>query len=198
MKKNLKPQKFIVDNGIVLATSTLGEADKILTIFTKNYGKLEILAKNIKKFDSRRAPAGNILCYSRFSATNNKVCTLSEIVGISQFPKIKSNLEKLSQAFIAAEVLNLITPVGVPNQVIFTAFLTFLQKLERVKSLHEMKVLRAAFCVKLLTEAGWLGKDFKIKNFQKFSVLDNFLTSKFENITQKRLKSVEFANLVVR
>ena len=188
--------KFIKDEGIVLAALTLGEADKILTIFTKDYGKLEILAKNIKKIGSRRAPACDTLSYSKFAITKNKVDHLTEVINISQFPKIKSSLTKLSQVFIAAEVLNLITPVGVPNSTIFDAFLDFLLKLSEATNLHEAKVVRAAFQVKLLTEAGWLGKDFQISNFAKFSNLDQFLTAKFESISGKRLKSAEFAKQV--
>lgn len=196
MSQISRPAKFICDEGIVLATSTFGEADKILTIFTKEYGKLEILAKNIKKLDSRRAPACDILSYSKFATTKNKVCHLSEVSGISQFPKIKTNLEKLSQAFIVLEVLNLLIPVGVPNLAIFSALLAFLQKLEKASNLHEAKVGRAAFCLKLLTDAGWLGKDFKINQFPKFASLDQFLVSKFETIAQKKLKSYEFAKYV--
>lgn len=196
MSQNLKPGKFITDEGIILATSSLGEADKTLTIFTKNYGKLEILAKNIKKLGSRRSPACDTLCYSKFAITRNKVDALSEVLGISQFAQIKANLEKLSQAFIALEVLNLVTPVEVPNSNIFSALLRFLQKLTKAANLHEAKVARAAFCIKLLTDAGWLGKDFKIANFSKFSNLDQFLTSKFEGILQKKLKSTEFAMIV--
>lgn len=188
--------KFIKDEGIVLTTSSLGEADKILTIFTRNLGKLEILAKNIKKIGSRRAPACDILSYSKFAITKNKVDSLSEVVNISQLPKIKADLIKLSQAFIAAEVLNLVTPVGVPNLAIFDAFLDFLAKLSKATDFHAAKVARAAFQVKLLTEAGWLGRDFKITNFAKFSNLDQFLTAKFESIFQKRLKSTEFAKEV--
>lgn len=195
---NRQKARYFNDEGVVLVAQTLGEADKILTIFTKEYGKLEILAKNIKKMGSRRAPACDILSYSKFAITKNKVDSLSEVVNISQLPKIKADLIKLSQAFIAAEVLNLITPVGVPNPTIFDAFLDFLAKLSKTANLHEAKVVRAAFQVKLLTEAGWLGKDFQISNFAKFSNLDQFLTAKFESIFQKRLKSAEFANMIVR
>lgn len=197
MKPDPKPSRFINDEGIVLTTSTLGEADKILTVFTKDNGKLEVLAKNIKKLDSRRAPACNTLSYSKFAITKNKVDTLAEVVNLSQFPKIKSDLPKLSQAFIVAEVLNLVTPVGVSNPAVFATLLGFLRKLEEAMSLHEVKVARATFCVELLKEAGWLGKDFKIAKFPKFSNLDQFLISKFESIVQRRLKSTEFAKLVL-
>jgi len=42
--------------GIIIKRKNFGEADRILTIFTKNKGKISIVAKGVRKINSRRAP----------------------------------------------------------------------------------------------------------------------------------------------
>lgn len=189
--------KYLVDEGIVLVSKDAGEADKILTIFTKNFGKLEILAKNVKKLNSRRASSCNTLSYSKFGISKSKIPTLSEAVILDQFLKIRQNLAKLAVAFQALEVLNSITPAEVPNTSIFKDLVFFFQKLVKTKSLHDAKVKLAGFEIKLLVKTGWLGANFKIKNFPNFYALEKFLISKFEEISQRQLKSAGFAKMVL-
>lgn len=189
--------RYLKDEGIVLATKDVGEADKILTIFTRNYGKLEVLAKNVKKLNSKRASACDILSYSKFAIANSKITILSEAVVYNQLLKIKSNLAKLALAWEAVEVLNLVIPLEVAYSEIFEVLLTFLKKLEKISNLHHAKVKLAAFKIKLLAKTGWLGSNFQVKSFSNFSALEKFLTSKFETITQRRLKSAEFAKMVL-
>lgn len=189
--------RYLKDEGIVLASQNLGEADKILTIFTKNFGKLEVLAKNVKKLESKRASACEILSYNKFAIGKSKLLTLSETLNLDQFLKIKSNLPKLSLAFLALEVLNLTIPIGVPYPEIFQSLISFLKKLTNAVSIYEAKVKLAAFQIKLLVKTGWLGDNFQVKNFANFGQLEKFLLSKFEEISQKKLKSAEFAKLLL-
>ncbi len=189
--------RYFTDEGIVLAAKNTGEADKILTIFTKNFGKLEVLAKNVKKLNSKRASASQVLSHSKFAIARSKVTTLAEAVVSNQFLKIKSNLTKLALAWQALEVLNLLVPTEVAYHEIFEDLLSFLKKLEKTSNFHEAKIKLAAFEIKLLIKTGWLGEDFKVKSFSNFSALEKFLTSKFEAISQRRLKSYQFAKMVV-
>src|SRR5436853_7849884 len=48
---------------VVIKRSNLGEADKILTIFTPNYGKLRVVAKGVRKVTSRLA--GHVELFTR-------------------------------------------------------------------------------------------------------------------------------------
>ncbi|EKD66911.1 MAG: DNA repair protein RecO, partial [uncultured bacterium] len=43
-------------SAFILRRSNVGEADKILTIFSKKIGKLRVIAKGIRKISSRRGP----------------------------------------------------------------------------------------------------------------------------------------------
>ncbi|MBI4096902.1 MAG: DNA repair protein RecO, partial [Candidatus Levybacteria bacterium] len=41
--------------GIIIKRKNFGEADRILTVFTKEYGKLQVKAKGIRRIPSRRS-----------------------------------------------------------------------------------------------------------------------------------------------
>ena len=49
--------------GLVIKRKDVGEADKIVTIFSKNQGKISVIAKGVRKVTSRRA--GNLELLSR-------------------------------------------------------------------------------------------------------------------------------------
>ncbi|MDQ3929945.1 MAG: DNA repair protein RecO, partial [Chloroflexota bacterium] len=48
---------------VVIKRSDLGEADKILTIFTPHFGKLRVVAKGVRKVSSRLA--GHVELFTR-------------------------------------------------------------------------------------------------------------------------------------
>src|SRR5881628_1264153 len=48
---------------VIIKRSNLGEADKILTIFTPNFGKLRVVAKGVRKVTSRLA--GHVELFTR-------------------------------------------------------------------------------------------------------------------------------------
>ena len=43
--------------GVIIKRRNFKEADKILTVFTKKYGKVSVLAKGVRKITSRRGPS---------------------------------------------------------------------------------------------------------------------------------------------
>jgi DNA repair protein RecO (recombination protein O) len=45
--------KFINDNGIVINKRDFGEADRYVSVFTENFGKLVFLLKGIRKSKKR-------------------------------------------------------------------------------------------------------------------------------------------------
>ena len=52
--------------GIVLKSTEFKEADKIVTIYTKNYGKISAIAKGVRKIKSKFESSLEILTHSIF------------------------------------------------------------------------------------------------------------------------------------
>ena len=51
-------------DGVILKRSNFGEADKLVTIFSKQQGKIKVLAKGIRRIKSKRAPHLELFNYT--------------------------------------------------------------------------------------------------------------------------------------
>lgn len=91
--------------GLVLKKRDLGEADRIFTIFTKNFGKLEILAKAIRKIKSKLRGGMEIFYLSDIEFIQGKTHkTLTDAILIENFKNLKKDLLKLKIAYKIAEI----------------------------------------------------------------------------------------------
>lgn len=89
--------KSIKSEGIVLKKKGLLNKDYLVTIFTKEQGKIKVFAKGIKKITSRRLShieTGNLI--QTILSTKNDRFYLQETKLISGFAKIKEAPEKVN------------------------------------------------------------------------------------------------------
>lgn len=127
---------IIQDEGIVLRSVDYSNTSQILTIFTKNFGKVAIMAKGIRKISKKKFDPGlEILNYVSFvgfrKSDHQKLITLNEHNLIDFFPGIRKDLQKL---FISMYLLELIRECTVEEEPLAPLFNTFqkgLKKLEK-------------------------------------------------------------------
>ncbi|MDQ6694492.1 MAG: DNA repair protein RecO [Chloroflexota bacterium] len=105
---------------IVIRRSDLGEADKILTIFTPHFGKLRVVAKGVKKVNSRLA--GHVELFTRNSmllakARNLDIVTQSETV--DTYRPLHEDLSRIAHASYVAEMLDALTPDALENYAVY-------------------------------------------------------------------------------
>ena len=99
------------DEGVVLKTIKLGEADRILTIFTRGEGKVRAVAKGIRKTKSRFG--GRLEPFTRvdlliYRGRNLDTITSAHIV--TSFHEVRDDYLKLTSAAALVEVVEKITP----------------------------------------------------------------------------------------
>jgi len=93
--------------GIILKKEDQGEADQIFTIFTKNFGKLKILGKAIRKIKSKLRAGIQPFYLSEIEFIQGKTHkTLTDTILIEKFQNIRKDLDKLEIASKIAEVLD--------------------------------------------------------------------------------------------
>ena len=117
-------------DAIVLRASPLGEADRLLTLFTPGLGKLRATARGVRKTTSRLG--GHLDLLTRSSLTIAKGQSLDTVTGaeaIESFPLVKGNLEKLSRAIYLAEMVDSFSPLEAPSPAVYTLFLEGLRGL---------------------------------------------------------------------
>jgi len=92
--------------GFVLKKKDLGESDRIFTIFTKEFGKLEILAKAIRKIGSKLRGGMELFYLSDIEFIQGKTHkTLTDAILIENFLNLRKDLKKLKIAFDISEMI---------------------------------------------------------------------------------------------
>ncbi len=91
--------------GFILKMNDRGEADQLLTIYTKDFGKLEILAKAIRKTSSKLRAGAEIFNLAEIEFIQGKTHkTLTDAILIEKFGEIRKNLKKLKIAYKISEL----------------------------------------------------------------------------------------------
>jgi len=93
--------------GIFLKKEDRGEADQLFTIYTKDYGKLEILGKAIRKIKSKLRSGAELFYFSEIEFIQGKAQkTLTDAILIDKFENIRKDLERLGICHQISEVLD--------------------------------------------------------------------------------------------
>ncbi len=163
---------------LILKRRNFGEADKLITIFTRNQGKVATIAKGVRKITSRRAGSLELLNHVKVSLHQTKsLPILTEAQAINSFPNLKANLENLSSAFIVLELVDRLIAEEQENQVVFDLMLATLEHINQAKTEIEARKFQTSFQIKLLTEVGYLPQLYNCANCRgKLQEERNFLS----------------------
>ena len=119
--------QYLHDTGFVIKRVNLGEADRFVTLFTKNNGKVEVLAKGVRKITSKRASHIELLNLVRFhSIKTSKNFILTEVELVDSYEGRKRDLKQCEIAFFVCELLDNLCPHGQITPELFTEVFDFL------------------------------------------------------------------------
>jgi len=148
--------------GVVLGRRNFGEADRILSIYSKDHGRISLIAKGIRRPKSKKRGHLEIFSLVRFQAVATHGIDLMTEAEISDdFKEIRKSLPKVSLAYYFMEVVGKITHEGEPNIELYNLIFTSLEKLKAASGLKE---LRLDFIKKLLILTGYWPEDKKMNN----------------------------------
>lgn len=138
---------------IVIKKTKLGEADRILTLYTPHFGKIQAVAKGVRRPKSKMAGHLELLTHSMVSlARGRNLDTITGSQTISGFLLLKSDLWLTSCGLYITELVNQFTSEQVEDHRLFQLLLSTLEHLSQ-GSKNGM-VLRY-FELHLLREAGY-------------------------------------------
>lgn len=114
--------------GIVIRQTDYGEANRMLTIFTKEYGIIKAAARGVRKVKSRQAAASQFLCYSDLNLYKgtSDIVTLNSAQTIESFYPICEDIEKLALFTYLSDVTAYLVGEGNPDEEILRLFLNTL------------------------------------------------------------------------
>ena len=129
------PRTIVKSRAIVLRRQRMGETSKLVTLYTEDYGKLKVTAKGARrpksKFGAALEPLTeiNIVCYLR---SERDLQVLSDCDVALQHPCLQADLERLSYASAAAELVDRLTVDGEPNRRLYLCLAGVLGALSEV------------------------------------------------------------------
>ena len=177
-------QSFIV-TGIVIKRDNFREADKWLTVFSKEKGKIRILAKGLRKITSRRSGRLELFNEVKLQVVAGRSTNIgAEVEVINSFPKFRKNLSKVSLVYQFAEVVHLLTPEEAPRLEVYFLLKDFLEKAEILGQAELQAQLIISESSLLVTLGFWDGVHQK----EQFKDL-NFIRQFIELILEHKLKA---------
>lgn len=176
--------QYIHDTGYVIKRTDTKEADKIVTILTHRNGKIDLLAKGVRKKESKRAAHIELLNKISFQAVAknpNSRAVLTEVKLEESHTSLKNTLENIRVLFLICELLSVLCPYRERQEDIFTLLDGTLNRLQK----EQYATVLQSFQVKLLISLGYWDPA------RVFIDVDD-INSFTENIMQKKLKSPSF------
>jgi DNA repair protein RecO (recombination protein O) len=141
MLKSHMNYKTYSSEGFVMARKNYGEADRILILFTKDFGKISMIAKGVRKLTSRKRGGIEIFSKIKFSAVKGKsLDILTEIKMIDSYDAIRSDLRRVSVAYYISEVLSKVTRENEKHEEIFSILDEYFHKIEMTRNLKQMRL----------------------------------------------------------
>lgn len=156
---------------IVLKRSNFSEADKMVTLFSREKGKMALVAKGVRRIKSRRAPHLEPL-------NEVEIIYRKKIISEAKSStKNNFNLESLGFAMYATEIIDKLLPEEQPHEEIYELLANLLSN----KVLDENKI--KTFTANVLWSLGF----FPRGEYPKEGI-NNFV----EQVAEKRIRSKKF------
>jgi DNA repair protein RecO (recombination protein O) len=141
------------DEGIVLRTHKLGEADRIVSVLTRSHGKVRAVAKGVRKtksrFGARLEPPTHLQL--QLYEGRGELHIVDQAETIDHFGAIRTDLDRLTRAVSMLEAADQLGLEGEPNPALYQMLLGALRALAG----HSGPLVLPAFFLKVLALEGF-------------------------------------------
>ena len=145
---------YLTIQGIVLRVTDYNDRDALLTVLSRNHGKLTIKARGLRRKNSPLIAPCQLLAYGEFTLFEYRgQYTINEAHSIELFQPLRRDLTKLSLGTYFAQVAELISQEDMPNPELQSLLLNCLFALSRL-DISEMQV-KAVFELRAACLAGY-------------------------------------------
>ena len=138
---------------VILKRTDLGEADRIVTFFSRDVGKIRAVAKGVRRTTSRSA--GHLEPFTLSDvmfAVGRELDVISQADTLEAFREIREDLELTTHAYYLAEVVDLLTEDRLENRDVFD---TLVEGLHSLRATHDPRMVLIVFHLRLLDALGY-------------------------------------------
>ena len=140
------------DQGIVLRTYKLGEADRIVVFCTRDHGKVRAVAKGVRKtrsrFGGRLEPTRHVQL--QLHRGRSELDVVTQVESVDQFREVREDLGRLGKAMAMLEAIDRVGIDREPDGALYRLLLGGLRALDAGDS----ALVVPAFYLKLLVHDG--------------------------------------------
>jgi DNA repair protein RecO (recombination protein O) len=153
--RGILPMSVQKTKAIALGSHPLGEADRIVTFYTGDFGRIRAVARGGRKVKSRLCGRLEILTYGDlvfFERVDKDLHVVNSFDIIESFQVLREDLLKMAYCSYLAELLQQVEPLRAPNADIFTLVLEIMFLM---KGTDDPEILVRTFELRFLTAAGF-------------------------------------------
>lgn len=146
--------KIVRSEGIVLKTHDFRETSRIITFFSRDFGRLKLMAKGIRKPGSRFGASLELFTHSSvifYKRETKEIYTVSDAQILHSFDKLRSNLFSFTLASNILNFLSAATAAEESHRDLFKLSVLTLKLLET----HPKKILLWGYLSKALALLGY-------------------------------------------
>lgn len=140
------------DQGVVLRTIRLGEADRIVSVVTEGRGKVRAVAKGVRRtksrFGSRLEPMSHVALQLY---EGRDLHTITQAETLDHFRAVRESLDRVTRATSMLEAVDQLSQEGEPNPALYRMLVGALRAL----AARDAPVVVGAFFWKLLALEGF-------------------------------------------
>ena len=164
--------------GIILSRRSFSEADRILSVFSREKGRTSLIAKGVRKPKSRKRGSIEVFSEVKYAAAKGKsLDIMTEVEIIDSYPDIRKSLKKVSVAYFYMETVGRLLGEEEQNESLYRLLKKYLRNLPGVSKLKDE---RESFIKDTLSLLGYWPKGRPIQNADRV----------LEEIAEKELTSV--------
>jgi DNA repair protein RecO (recombination protein O) len=144
---------------VILRRHDVGEADRLITLYTPNKGKLRAIAKGARKPSSRKAGHLELFAHSSLlMAKGQNLDLITQAETIHGYRELREDLERLTQAHYVAELLDQLGTEGQESRLTFDLLVA---TLERLCDTHDLLLTTRIYELRLLALEGYQPQLFR-------------------------------------
>ena len=146
---------YLTIQAIVLRVTDYNDRDALLTVLSRNHGKLTVKARGLRRKNSPLIAPCQLLAYGEFTLFEYKgQYTINEAHSIELFQGLRRDLPKLSLGTYFAQVADVLSQEDLPNPELQSLLLNCLFALSKLKD-SEAKI-KAVFELRSASLAGYM------------------------------------------
>ncbi len=160
-------------DAIIIRRRNFLEKDRILTLFSKDLGKIEALAKGARRPGNRLSPNSDLATIAKFHIHKTKsIDIISEIEPIFHPFGARGKFDKTQKISFGLKIIDKLFELGEPHERTYEV----LSRLIRSISDHEKQLIFLKFLIEVLSDLGYLPSFIGCSNcHRQISAKDDFV-----------------------